>query len=94
MESLTVNQRVNVMKMTTAVRYIIHKYTALSETHTHTHNTHTHTACPPETRFNCASGIPTCVPSEWECDAIADCADGTDEMNCPSSRFPCRECYV
>ena len=26
---------------------------------------------------------PRCVPNEARCNAIADCADGTDELSCP-----------
>ena len=32
--------------------------------------------------FNCSSG--QCIPESWECDAIADCDDSTDEDHCES----------
>lgn len=31
--------------------------------------------------LQCRSGG-TCIPSTWVCDAEADCADRSDEMNC------------
>uniref|UniRef100_A0A671SN54 Low-density lipoprotein receptor-related protein 5-like n=1 Tax=Sinocyclocheilus anshuiensis TaxID=1608454 RepID=A0A671SN54_9TELE len=34
-------------------------------------------------QFTCATGEIDCIPMAWRCDGIAECADHSDEMNCP-----------
>ncbi|XP_066506010.1 low-density lipoprotein receptor-related protein 5 isoform X2 [Hoplias malabaricus] len=34
-------------------------------------------------QFTCATGDIDCIPMSWRCDGIAECADHSDEMNCP-----------
>ncbi|NP_001170929.2 low-density lipoprotein receptor-related protein 5 isoform 1 precursor [Danio rerio] len=34
-------------------------------------------------QFTCATGEIDCIPMAWRCDGIAECADNSDEMNCP-----------
>uniref|UniRef100_A0AAR2KTG8 Low density lipoprotein receptor-related protein 5 n=1 Tax=Pygocentrus nattereri TaxID=42514 RepID=A0AAR2KTG8_PYGNA len=34
-------------------------------------------------QFTCATGDIDCIPMAWRCDGIAECADHSDEMNCP-----------
>lgn len=34
-------------------------------------------------QFTCATGEIDCIPMAWRCDSIAECADHSDEMNCP-----------
>uniref|UniRef100_W5KCE8 Low density lipoprotein receptor-related protein 5 n=1 Tax=Astyanax mexicanus TaxID=7994 RepID=W5KCE8_ASTMX len=34
-------------------------------------------------QFTCATGEIDCIPMAWRCDGIAECADKSDEMNCP-----------
>ena len=35
--------------------------------------------CPPNT-FHCESH--SCIPVNWVCDGMADCANGKDELHC------------
>lgn len=37
--------------------------------------------CNPD-HFTCANGL--CIPAAWECDGLAECTDGSDELNCSS----------
>ncbi|XP_060782751.1 low-density lipoprotein receptor-related protein 5 [Neoarius graeffei] len=42
--------------------------------------------------FTCATGEIDCIPMAWRCDGIAECADHSDEMNCPvcsEQQFQC-----
>ncbi|KAG7329468.1 hypothetical protein KOW79_007642 [Hemibagrus wyckioides] len=42
--------------------------------------------------FTCATGEIDCIPMTWRCDGIAECADHSDEMNCPvcsEQQFQC-----
>ncbi|GAA6076864.1 low-density lipoprotein receptor-related protein 5, partial [Tachysurus ichikawai] len=42
--------------------------------------------------FTCATGEIDCIPMTWRCDGIAECADHSDEMNCPvcsDQQFQC-----
>lgn len=46
-------------------------------------------ACVTSSGFRCADGSGDVIPSDWECDTEADCADGSDEANCAGRLFTC-----
>ncbi len=33
--------------------------------------------------FTCVSGATTCIPQKWRCDRMPECADFSDEIDCP-----------
>ncbi|KAF1768827.1 hypothetical protein GCK72_000640 [Caenorhabditis remanei] len=42
----------------------------------------TNTTCDPAKEFDCGIGSLRCIPAEWQCDNIADCDNGKDELGC------------
>ncbi len=42
-----------------------------------------------DNEFMCSDG--TCTLLEWRCDGRLDCADNSDEMNCPATERPAHE---
>ena len=51
------------------------------------------TTCPPD-QFTCVSGNVMCIPRMWRCDGTPECADKSDELNCPvcsTTEFQCKD---
>jgi hypothetical protein len=46
-------------------------------------------ACTERSGFRCRDGSGDVIPSDWECDTEADCADGSDEASCAGELFTC-----
>jgi low density lipoprotein receptor-related protein 5/6 len=40
-------------------------------------------SCSPE-QFTCVRGEIHCIPMMWRCDEVEECADGSDEIDCPN----------
>ena len=51
------------------------------------------TTCQPD-QFTCGRGNTVCIPIMWRCDKATDCADKSDEMNCPAcsaTEYQCKD---